>query len=36
VILVRRLNQPELKLVVDNELERRNEGQEKDDYRIAL
>ncbi len=36
VILVRRLSQPELMLVVDNELERRNEGQEKDDYRIAL
>ena len=36
VILVRRLSQPELTLVVDNELDRRNEGQEKDDYRIAL
>lgn len=36
VILVRRLSQPELKLVVDNELERRNEADEKDDYRIAL
>jgi len=36
VILVRRLNQPELKLVVDRELELRNEGDEKDDYRIAL
>jgi NADH-quinone oxidoreductase subunit J len=36
VILVRRLSQPELTLVVNNELERRNEAQEKDDYRIAL
>ncbi|HEY0429379.1 MAG TPA: NADH-quinone oxidoreductase subunit J [Pyrinomonadaceae bacterium] len=36
VILVRRLAQPELKLVVDNELERRNEEEEIDDYRIAL
>jgi NADH-quinone oxidoreductase subunit J len=36
VILSRRLSQPELKLVVDNELERRNEAEEKDDYRIAL
>lgn len=36
VILVRRLSQPELELVVDNELERRNEADKKDDYRIAL
>lgn len=36
VILVRRLSQPELKLVVDNELEHRNEAEEKDDYRISL
>ena len=36
VILVRRLSPPELKLVVDNELERRNEEEEIDDYRIAL
>lgn len=36
VILVRKLNQPQLELVVDNELERRNEGDEKDDFRIAL
>jgi NADH-quinone oxidoreductase subunit J len=36
IILVRRLSQPELKLVVDNELERRNESEEIDDYRIAL
>jgi NADH-quinone oxidoreductase subunit J len=36
VILVRRFNQPELKLVVNKELERRNEEEEIDDYRIAL
>jgi NADH-quinone oxidoreductase subunit J len=36
VILVRRLSQPELKLIVDNELERRNESEEIDDYRIGL
>lgn len=36
VILARRLSQPELKLVVDHELEIRNEAEEKDDYRIAL
>lgn len=36
VILVRRLNQPELRLVVNNELDKRNESEEKDDYRIAL
>jgi len=36
VILSRRLSQPELKLVVDHELEIRNEADEKDDYRIAL
>jgi hypothetical protein len=36
VILVRRLSQPQLELVVDQELERRGEGEEKDDYRIAL
>ena len=36
VILARRLSQPELKLVVDKELELRNEADEKDDYRIAL
>ncbi len=36
VILVRKLAQPQLELVVDNELERRSEGQEKDDYRISL
>ncbi|MBS1792875.1 MAG: NADH-quinone oxidoreductase subunit J [Acidobacteria bacterium] len=36
VILVRRLSQPELELVVDNELARRNEAEEADDYRIEL
>ena len=36
VILVRKLAQPQLELVVDNELERRTEGQEKDDYQISL
>jgi NADH-quinone oxidoreductase subunit J len=36
VILVRRLAQPELKLIVDEELERRGEEEEIDDYRIAL
>lgn len=36
VVLARRLNQPQLELVVDNELERRNEEEEKDDYRIAF
>lgn len=36
VILVRRLSQPELTLVVDKELERRNEAEEIGDYRIEL
>lgn len=36
VILARRFNQPELRLVVNNELDKRNEPEEKDDYRIAL
>ncbi|MDQ3043309.1 MAG: NADH-quinone oxidoreductase subunit J [Acidobacteriota bacterium] len=36
VILARRFEQPKLELVVDNELERRNEGEIKDDYRIRL
>lgn len=36
VILVRRLSAPEMKLVVDHELELRHEAEEKDDYRIAL
>ncbi len=36
VILVRRFDPGHLKLVVDNELERRHEEDEKDDFRIAL
>ena len=36
VIMSRRLSQPQLELVVDNELERRNEAEETKDYRIAL
>lgn len=36
VILARRLEQPQLELVVDNELERRNEGELEDEFRIRL
>ncbi|MGI8410477.1 MAG: NADH-quinone oxidoreductase subunit J family protein [Pyrinomonadaceae bacterium] len=36
VILVRRLEPPQLELVVDNELEARDKGDEKDDYRVSL
>jgi len=36
VILVRRLEPTELKLVIDHELDRRHEEQEKDDFRVAL
>ncbi len=36
VILARRLDQPKLELVVNNELERRNEEEIKDEYRIRL
>lgn len=36
VILARRLSQPQLELVVDQELERRHETEEKDDFRVAL
>ena len=36
VILARRLNQPQLELVVNNELERRREAEEIGDYRIEL
>ena len=36
VILVRRLEPAELKLVIDQELDRRHEEQEKDDFRVAL
>ncbi len=34
VMLARRLKQPQLELVVDNELERRGEGEIKDEFRI--
>jgi len=36
VILARRLEQPKLELVVNNELERRNEEEIMDDYRVRL
>ena len=36
VILARRLNAPKLELVVNNELERRNEDELKDEYRVRL
>jgi len=36
VILVRRLNQPELEEMIDKELERRHEGDEIGDYRISI
>ncbi|MGD9587283.1 MAG: NADH-quinone oxidoreductase subunit J [Pyrinomonadaceae bacterium] len=36
VILVRRLEPGQLKLVVDSELDKRHEEEEKDDYRIAF
>ncbi len=36
VILVRKLAQPQLELVVENELELRTEGQEKDDYQTSF
>lgn len=36
VILARRLEQPQLELLVDNELERRNEGELEDEFRIRL
>lgn len=36
VILVRRLNQPELERMVNEELERRNEADEIGDYRISF
>jgi hypothetical protein len=34
VILARRFNQPQLELIVDNELERRGDEEGQDDYRI--
>lgn len=36
LILARRLNPPDLKLIVDRELDRRNEPDQKDDFRIAF
>lgn len=36
VVLARRLSAPQLELVVDAELERRNEDEEEDDYRVAF
>ena len=36
VILARRLEQPKLELVVNNELERRNETELEDEYRVRL
>jgi hypothetical protein len=36
VILVRKLSQPQMESMVERELERRHEGEDKDDYRIAL
>ena len=36
VILARRLSQPQLELVVDNELDRRNEGSLKDEFHVEL
>ncbi len=36
VILVRRLDPAELRLVINEELERRHEEDEKDDFRVAL
>jgi NADH:ubiquinone oxidoreductase subunit 6 (chain J) len=36
VILVRRLSQPELDKVVDDELTRRNEEEEIGDFRISI
>ena len=36
VIMARRLSQPELELVTDREFKKRNEGEEDDDYRIAM
>jgi NADH-quinone oxidoreductase subunit J len=36
VILARRLEYPQLEIVVDNELERRNESEIKDEFRIRL
>ncbi len=36
VVLVRKLSQPQLELVVEDELDRRHEEEQKDNYRVAL
>lgn len=36
VVLARRLSQPQLELVVDQELEERGMEEEKDDYRVSI
>ena len=36
VVLSRRMNQPELEVLVSDELERRDQEEEKDDFRIAF
>jgi len=36
VVLARRLSQPQLELVVDEELDVRNEKEEKDDFRVSF
>lgn len=36
VVLSRRLSQPQLEILVDAELERRNQEEEKDDFRVAF
>ena len=36
VVLARRLSQPQLELVVDQELEERGLDEQKDDYRVAI
>ncbi len=36
VIMARRMTQPQLELVVNNELEKRNESEEPEDFRVAL
>src|SRR5688572_21385985 len=36
VVMSRRLNQEQIEVVVDRELERRNQEEEKDDFRVAF
>lgn len=36
VVMVRRLSQPQLEVVVDEELDRRGLEEEKDDYRVSI